>query len=481
MLVLFVLFTCLTNRSQAAQWVEPGDEKIRHHIAVLVDSGVMQTTVASWPINWASLKAGLDTINSSQLNQQQRWSYHFLKHQLKKARAEYTFKKRAHYSNNFQPFPGFDNDAREAKVVKFDFEYLGDAVAARLSAGYTDDPYDEKEYRLDGSYISTLKGNWVLTLGAIDQWWGPGWESSAILSTYARPRPGVFIQRKSTEPSDNFLLGWMGHWQFTTFLTQLEQSRYVSGALVWGARLNFRPIPSLEIGLSRVAMWGGDDRPSDASALYNMLIGNDNQRGTADEENEPGNQLAGYDIRWNYSIKSVSGAIYTQIIGEDEAGYLPVGYFGLAGSELSFNLQGAQLRVSLEAQNTTDDFHSSSKTFNSVYNNGVYKDGYRYYERAMGSSIDNDSESVTVRTQFYFANSHSAMLSYGRYHLNKDGKGRSFTEPSPVSLNKKTLSYSLPVSEHFSLSVGYFDYSMPIIFEEQEIDSGAYMQIDSQW
>jgi hypothetical protein len=60
--------------------------------------------------------------------------------------------------------------------------------------------------------------------------------------------------------------------------------------------VNFRPIPSLEIGLSRSAQFCGDGRPCGLSEFWDLFIGNDNDQSL---EEQPGNQLAGFDARWS--------------------------------------------------------------------------------------------------------------------------------------------------------------------------------------
>jgi hypothetical protein len=54
--------------------------------------------------------------------------------------------------------------------------------------------------------------------------------------------------------------------------------------------------------------------------LGNLLAGNDNVGFTRPRRNEPGNQMAGFDTRWNSPIGNAPYAIYAQYIGEDQSG-----------------------------------------------------------------------------------------------------------------------------------------------------------------
>ena len=97
--------------------------------------------------------------------------------------------------------------------------------------------------------------------------------------------------------------------------------------------MNFKPRPWLEFGLTRTAQWCGGDRPCDWDTFVDMVLGNDNQvEGGGRVEDQPGNQMAGYDMRLRSPWRALPLAFYTQWIGEDEAGGLPskfIGQFGL--------------------------------------------------------------------------------------------------------------------------------------------------------
>jgi len=94
-------------------------------------------------------------------------------------------------------------------------------------------------------------------------------------------------------------------------------------------RIELRPLPSLQIAASRTAQWCGDDRPCDGGTFWDMLTGNDNDQ---DLSEQPGNQLAGFDVRWTWPAEKSAGTV-RQGIGEDEAGFLPSKYMGCSASK----------------------------------------------------------------------------------------------------------------------------------------------------
>jgi hypothetical protein len=178
---------------------------------------------------------------------------------------------------------------------------------------------------------------------------------------------------------------------------QLESDRAVPDALFFGMRFAFRPIPSLEIGLTRSAQWCGEGRPCDVGTFGDLLLGRDNvgDSGISDA-NEPGNQLAGVDWRWSMAALGLPSALYGQIIGEDEAGGFPSRYIGLIGTEASGMWRGNwSWRWFVEFAGTSCRFHASDELFNCAYNHSIYRTGYRYRGRAIGHGIDNDARVVS--------------------------------------------------------------------------------------
>jgi hypothetical protein len=55
-------------------------------------------------------------------------------------------------------------------------------------------PTMARPWRADGSYLGVNFGNFMLSAGLMERWWGPGWDGGLILSTNARPIPSVTLE-----------------------------------------------------------------------------------------------------------------------------------------------------------------------------------------------------------------------------------------------------------------------------------------------
>jgi hypothetical protein len=238
----------------------------------------------------------------------------------------------------------------------------------------------------------------MLSASALDRWWGPGWQASSILGNNARPIPALMLERNSTRAFNQKWLGWVGTWDLTTFWGQLGEDQDTPNANLFGLRINFRPLKSLEIGLSRTAQMCGDGRPCDLKTFFDMLVGNDNiAQGTTPEE-EPGNQLAGYDVRWSNTMTRQPFALYLQITGEDLDEWRPSGEFPIIGGETwgAWDKLGSY-RFYVEWTDTICNWQpGDDHKFDCVYNHHIYRDGYRYKGKSIGSPVDNDARVTTI-------------------------------------------------------------------------------------
>jgi hypothetical protein len=413
--------------SMAGPWVEVGDAQLRSDIQILADGGIITGAVTTWPLAWTDIAADLDSVGT-ELTDYQRAALRRVK--LEARKQMHTGYIDAHarvaYANDPVQFRTFENTPREDGEVELALSWTGDWAAIKLQGSWVDDPEDGKEWRADGSYLGFSLGNWMIAASAMDRWWGPGWQSSMILSNNARPIPAISIGRNSTRAFETKWLSWLGPWDAYAMWGQLESDRFVPEANIYGMRVNFRPFTQLEVGLSRTAQLCGDGRKCDLDTIIDSILGKDNRGDNVSAEDEPGNQLAGWDVRWSYDLFDQPFALYTQWIGEDEGGGLPAKYTAQFGGETwgQWTPLGTY-KFYLEWADTTCNFQaykgSDNKVPNCAYNNSIYRTGYRYRDRPIASSFDNDSSIFTFGTILTDNKDRIWQLKLGYGNLNRYG------------------------------------------------------------
>jgi len=391
-----LLLAILPTRGVADPAIQPGEFGLRADIQTLADKGIITGPVTTWPLSWGPIAADLQAADPG-VNPNSSIYQSYLRVRARARREMLTNQVlyRANMALAEDPvrIRGFSNTPRESAEIGAGLSWTGDWLALSLNGQVVDNASDGERYRADGSAIGVLLGNYSISLNTLDRWWGPGWDGSLILSNNARSIPSISIDRNFTDRFQTLWLRWLGPWDLAVHYGQFETARHISNARFFGMRFNFKPIPSLEIGLSRTAQWCGNGRPCGLDTFTDLFLGNDNQgeQGIG-ADNEPGNQLAGIDFRWAHELYGLPFAIYGQVIGEDEAGGFPSRFFGQFGVESHGNRSKAwQKRWFAEFAATSCRFHRSTELFNCAYNHGVYQTGYRYRGRSVGHAADNDA------------------------------------------------------------------------------------------
>ena len=329
---------------------------------------------------------------------------------------------------------GFGPEPRSSFATNASVSWLNDRFAAKLSLnafyGMEKDwkGREDEGIALDGSYIAARLGNWSASFGQVERWWGPGWDGSLILSSNARPIPSISIDRRVPEPFETKWLCWIGPWSFHSFIGRLEKERTVPDPYLWGMRGEVRPtvVNGLEIGFFRMIQLGGDGRPEGFSTWADAFLSQDNygaNTGNNDRSKEPGNQLAGIDLRWQ--VLDAPLAIYGQVVGEDEDKFLPNCLMFQYGVEGWKNLGASTLRVFAEYADLTSYWWTGDpRTRNISYGHHIYGDGYRYRGRPIGHWADQDSQIISIGgiLQRMDGIGWGATLRTGK--LNEDGSGR---------------------------------------------------------
>lgn len=400
-----VLLLLSSAAGAAAQgfFLPAGDVRLRDDLTLLVDEGVINLPLNEWPLAIQDVAAALAPIDGSEMHELA------LQNALARVRAATT---RADDSASWKireisataGQPALLRDEATLGRENGELTSVGGATTDRynitLSATGVIDASDGQDIRFDGSDISVRWGNWIFSANQMDRWWGPGRDGSLILSSNARPMPALSLDRARSLPVNVPVLRWLGPWRFSGFLGVMENQRSdVDHPAFMGMRLSFKPAPIFEFGMSRTAQFCGQGRRCDLETFGRVLIGQDNagMRGLDNPANEPGNQMAGFDVRVVSPFKALPLAIYGQEIGEDNSSTgIPERYQALFGSEIWFMLgTGSVLRGHVEYANTKVKWYDSELEYDVAYVQGIFHEGYRYRGRNVGHTSDGDSETVS--------------------------------------------------------------------------------------
>jgi hypothetical protein len=358
----------------------------------------------------------------------------------------------------------------------------GDYAGGAIRMSYAFDPEDGMHYRFDGTYAAYRLGNWWLTAGVQDRWWGPGWDSSLIYSSNARPMPGIGLERASSKAFETKWLSWLGPWRWVMLLDHMENHRAdFNNTLFWAGRLTFQPARGLEIGISRTAQFCGQGRPCGLSTFFDMLVAKSNRTvnaqgsGQTQEEllQKKSAQRIATDIRWHIGPSPFS--VYWQQYGEvfDSGNYRPRQTLQLFGAEFaSWGVAEGRFRAFLEFADTACGDVSTNSTdqpnFGCAYEKDTWQAGYRYRDRVIGDSMDRDGRRFSLGFIYADSDRRSWELRIRHFDLNRGGIAQVGLVPQTVTTVAeklwnaefkiegpiKTLRYSIGVGADYGGPVG---------------------------
>jgi hypothetical protein len=374
--------------ADALPFLPPGDARLRHLVELAADDGEIPIA-GTWPIPTLDVPAEMrDELHSQQqpgTGADAGW-----------------FLSAAGHPDQIRTF---DETPREKGEAGLQAGWAaGDYAGGVFRMSYTYQPQDGMHYRFDDSYVAWRFGNWWVTAGQQERWWGPGWDGSLILSNNARPMPQVALERASATPFETPWLSWLGPWRLTTFMG-LEQhvSEEYPNPLLWGIRATARPLRDIEIGLSVTEQWCrvGVCRLRD---FLHAIEGKNYAGVNTSTAEAPGNGELDWDLRWR--LGAWPSALYWQIQGEtvDAAQPLlprPRQTTDILGLELWSETRGAGgWRTFLEWAGTTCNELSLQtsipQTPGCAYTNSIVTFGYYYRDRVIGDSIQGDGRMLTL-------------------------------------------------------------------------------------
>ena len=250
----------------------------------------------------------------------------------------------------------------------------------------------DSDLRLIEGYGKAMAGPIEIETGKDSLWWGPARRASILMSNNAPPLTMVKIS--TPQPVElPWILSHAGPFKAQWFLAELEEHRDFPNAKLSGMRLNFRPHPLLELGASRVMMFGGSGQSHVGLFDYGKMW-------VAAEEREENNQLAGIDgsiripLGDNPFLRSVK--LYVDAAGEDSVGAFPSKWGEILGIQLSDILRTG--RTDLRVEFADDHVGSHPGVF---YTHGVYTSGYTYEGRVLGHYMGTESRDFSVQLSHY--------------------------------------------------------------------------------
>ncbi|MDY6862126.1 MAG: capsule assembly Wzi family protein [Thermodesulfobacteriota bacterium] len=309
---------------------------------------------------------------------------------------------------------------------------------------------EDKSARFHKIYAKFNFLNTELEIGRDSLWWGQGRHGSLILTDNAWPLDMIKISNPVP-----FLLPWyfsyLGPFKYTFFVSELEKDRIVPEVKLGGFRINFKPHPGLEVGLSRVAMIGGKGRPDiGGNEIFSIIFGEN----ITNVDEDTSNQIAAIDFRYKVPLQWKvfdQAELYGEWGGEDEAGGLPTKAAYIIGIYLP----------KITGDGRTDLLVEYARTHKLWYSHRIYHSGYSYKSNILGHHMGGDASDIYFQIGRYI----NKRLRV-EFEFDYEKRGRSLDNPMKIyqyGLNVKydywdnlrlLLSYKYGKVDNFNFSSG---------------------------
>ncbi len=381
----------------AAPWADVGDRQLRIDVETLKSAGVIRGPINSWPLPWAQIDNGINSLGAAPLPPHVAAALSRVRALSERARAANATEINIAATNRVQQVRDFGGGARQRLDASFRTEIDTGTFFVSGGAGYREGQAG-RDYHFEPGSVAVKSGNWAAYVGFGELWFGPGNDGTLLFSNSARPFPKLGIRRLSPDPLDIPVLRWLGPVKVEAFGGVLQGQEDYGNPLVMGMRVAFEPTPGLEIGLQRAIQLCGRGRPCSAGTFGKAWFG----LGNTDDGNlgnDPGNQLAGFDLSYARMIGSVTAKAYFEGIAEDRRNLSLAHYARLGGVQLSgpIGSRGAMWQGFVELTDTQGArLFGGGVVPGSIYNDFIYTSGFTYKRQPIGYLLDGDTRTLTV-------------------------------------------------------------------------------------
>lgn len=208
------------------------------------------------------------------------------------------------------------------------------------------------------------------------------------------------------------------------------------------------PGGSLELGISRVLMWGGTGRPQNAAAFRDALFGRDN---TGSQKKDPGDQLGGVDFRLSLARwLDIPVSLYGQVVGDDEAGFMPSHNTWLGGIEGHNEWGDRQVNGYLEAADTRAQMQDTGIIYyHYCYHGGFYQQGW-----PLADAMGGDGTQYSARMEVVLENDQRVSLRGVVARVNRTSQFFNQAYPQSDTLKGVEGAWQIPLNDSMTVLPG---------------------------
>jgi hypothetical protein len=268
--------------------------------------------------------------------------------------------------------------------------YAEGAAAGPMAHPPYGPPDGPSRFNLLGGESVVSLGNFALSFGQEEMWWGTGHFGALNFSNNAPPFPALRIQLLHPVVLPGFLR-YLGQFRFQGFFGQLDSYRYYSHPWIDGEIFAFKPLPNFEFGLTHEILFGGLHNDQYTTAGF---LGRATGFATGSPSSGNTHQQGGIYLRF-YFPRFRNAQLYQEMVGDDNLTYEIPG-IGRFLPFLSVSYQGGLYLPRLTSDGKTDlrfEYTITEPNY-STHSDTLY---FNYRNMVMGDAIGPNATEVDIQ------------------------------------------------------------------------------------
>jgi membrane-associated phospholipid phosphatase len=304
-------------------------------------------------------------------------------------------------------------------------------------------------FRAIEAYAGVRVGDFELSVGKQDLYWGPTFDAPLSFSNNAEPTKNGKISMVHPVRLPG-LLRYFGAIRGEFVMGKLGGQQYTWRPWFSAQKLSFKLTENLEMGFTRWSILWGVGHPITVGSFIDNLTSTVSLNGPAGEgRNDPGDRKAGFDFRYRVPGLRNWLTLYSDTYSDDDPSPLaaPRRAAFSPGLYLTRVPGIAHLDFRVEAASTTPYKGDQGGTF--IYYNNQYHSGNTNYGYLLGNPVGRDGRAIEGWARYWFTPRSKVEAGYRQAKI-----GGVFL-PGGGTQSDATLKASLPLSENCFADVAF--------------------------
>ncbi len=248
-------------------------------------------------------------------------------------------------------------------------------------------------FRLIRANLAFSVADHVISVGKVEDEWGPSESGSMALSHNAEPLYALRINRV-TPLRVPVLSSLIGPLRYEGLLGSLKGHRYPNAPWVHAQKFSFKPTRNLEFGFSRVVVFAGEGHvPLTFGSFWHSFTSFSNvSLEEKESRNDPGSRHSSFDFTWRLPWMEKWLTLYSDSIVHDDVSPLAAPRRAAVNPGIYLSHFPGLAHVDLRAEAVSSDPVSSTQGGQFIYYEFEYPDGYTNKNNLLGSWIGREGK-----------------------------------------------------------------------------------------